>query len=62
MFLISKNLIIIFKLNTIESFYYTKNINIGFFLFLSHSPREIVKEEKYIKKIQMHCKCERVNT
>jgi len=49
-FFISKNLIIIFKLSTIESFYYRKKDFATILVFLGscHSPREITKEEIYI--------------
>jgi len=52
-FFISKNLVIIFKLSTIKSLYYTyKNFaTILVFLGSCHSPREIAKEEQiYIYK------------
>jgi len=45
-FFITKNLVIIFKLNTIKSFYYIER-NLGFFCFCHTSLREIAKE-KYI--------------
>jgi hypothetical protein len=48
---ISKNLIIIFKLRTIESFYYTQKDFATILVFLGSccSPREIAKEQqKYI--------------
>ncbi len=49
-FFIIKNLIIIYKLNTIEYFYYKeKNFTIILvFITFCHNPREITKEEMYI--------------
>jgi len=48
-FFISKNLIIIFKLSTIENFYYIEKDFDIILVFLSfcHSLREITKEEEY---------------
>jgi hypothetical protein len=43
--IITKNLVIIFKLNTIESVYYIER-NLGFFCFCHTSPREIAKEKE----------------
>ncbi len=45
-FFISKNLVIIFKLNTIKNFYYIQKDFATILVFLGscHSPREITKE------------------
>jgi hypothetical protein len=49
-FFITKNLIFIYNLNTIESFYYRERdfTTILVFLGFCHSPRKIAKEEENI--------------
>jgi hypothetical protein len=51
-FFITKNLKFIFKLSTIESFYYTEKLrhNFGFFLFLSQSWKNNKGRRKDINK------------
>ncbi len=45
-FFITKNLIITYKLNTIQSFYYKESLRHN--LDFCHNPREIAKEEENI--------------
>jgi len=49
---ITKNLVLIFKLSTIENFYYIERdfVTILIFLGFCHSLKEITKEEIYIYK------------
>jgi hypothetical protein len=52
-FFITKNLVIIYKLNTIQSLYYKEKDFVTIFVFLGfyHNPKKIAKEEEFFYKI-----------